>query len=570
MIYLASLPRSGSTLLGSLLNQRDDVFASKTSNLCATLGSAIQSWERKETSASDGSQEDLHRILAGIADNRYDTDKLVFDKGRSWVFPQVMDMMEDVTGEVKIVATVRPVVECLASLVKISPEPILDLKDFCKNGKLAEHFLASHAALREGYKYKPDNFLLIEYHDLVDDTQEQMDKIADFVGISYFKHDLNNIAPSGEKDVVWGIKNLHALRPTVSHNDWSAEEVLGSYLCDYYQGGEFWNDKPTPVRGIDLLDLQLEASLRGDFEKSSQMAKNLLIDRPDCNRVKFNAGWHALREGQLQEGHTLLDFGRQDKIFGNKTLSTQPKWSGETNCTVLLDMEGGQGDQIKSFRFASDIQARGNKVVIAAHPDLAPMFAEKFITVQHEATGGVYHDFYTPSMSAVLPLGYEYEDLSGEPYIERTAEPVKGRVGLRWSGNPQFEHEQHRKFPIKLMFDAVRNLDCVSLQRDTDDVPNWMDQPSLETWNDTRKAISECELVISSCTSVAHLAAAMGVKTWIVVPVLSYYLWALPGNTSPYYDSVTLFRQEKYGDWSSPFEKIKEQLQCMHMLKTAA
>ena len=62
----------------------------------------------------------------------------------------------------------------------------------------------------------------------------------------------------------------------------------------------------------------------------------------------------------------------------------------------------------------------------------------------------------------------------------------------------------------------------------------------------------------------------MGVQTWIVVPILSYYLWALPQNKTPYYDNVTLFRQEKYGTWESPFENIKENLKCMHTLKMAA
>ncbi len=83
----------------------------------------------------------------------------------------------------------------------------------------------------------------------------------------------------------------------------------------------------------------------------------------------------------------------------------------------------------------------------------------------------------------------------------------------------------------------------------------------------TRDSISECELVITSCTSVAHLASSMGIKTWIVTPILPYYLWALPGNKTPYYNNVTLFRQEKYGDWKKPFDKIKEELECTRISK---
>ena len=67
MIFLSSLPRSGSTLLTSLLNQRPDTYASPTSNLCDTMGAAVQAWEQNPTTkASGGTQKDLIRILKGI------------------------------------------------------------------------------------------------------------------------------------------------------------------------------------------------------------------------------------------------------------------------------------------------------------------------------------------------------------------------------------------------------------------------------------------------------------------------------------------------------------------------
>jgi hypothetical protein len=52
----------------------------------------------------------------------------------------------------------------------------------------------------------------------------------------------------------------------------------------------------------------------------------------------------------------------------------------------------------------------------------------------------------------------------------------------------------------------------------------------------------------------------MGVETWVVTPVMPYFLYALPGDKTPYYDSFTLFRQEVFGEWQQPFEKIKKQL----------
>ena len=566
MIYLASLPRSGSTLLTSLLNQRGDTYATPTSNLSDTMGAAVREWEHNPTTkATNGTEEDLIRILKGISDSRYNTEKMIFDKSRSWANPQIIETISKFQ-EVKIVATVRPSVECLASFVNISkPE---DINEFLK-GPLVNHFFSSYHILKAGYEAYPEKFLLIEYDALVNDTQNQMDRISEFVGTTKFIHDLNNVPASKEQDEAWGIEDLHAVRPVVSNRNLDVVSILGENLAKRFEGGEFWNDKPEPVREPGLLDMQLEAGLRGDFEKGWEIAQQA---DPADNRASFNRGWYELRRGNLQKGHKLLNQGRLEDVFGNRKTSGMSEWKGEKG-TVLLNLEGGLGDQVHGFRFAKDIEQRGCKVVIACSAELAPIFAEQFITVQHEAAGGVYHDYYCPSMSAVLPLGYEYSDLKGDAYIPRTAELIKGRVGVRWQGNPRFEHEQHRLFPANLMFDAVKGTDCVSLQRDegVELKPSWMAQANVEDWNATRRSISECELVVTSCTSTAHLAAAMGVETWIVTPLLAYYLWALPIPTSPYYNSVTLYRQEKYGDWSAPFEHIKEKLQCyMHTLKTAA
>jgi len=315
-----------------------------------------------------------------------------------------------------------------------------------------------------------------------------------------------------------------------------------------------------------LIDKQLEAGIHGDFDKGWLIAQQLEKETPTCQRAAFNRGWYYLRQGKLLEGHKLLDQGRFEDVFGNRHIgSKQPIWRGEEG-TVLLNLEGGLGDQIKSYRFAFDLQERGNRVVISCSPELASMFAEKFPVVQHEAACGVYHDYWIPSMSSIVAFNYEYKDLKGVPYISRTAETISGRIGVRWSGNPEFEHEQYRFFPAGNMFNAVKGYDCVSLQRDKDEElrPEWMEKVALSDWQTTRKEISKCELVISSCTSVAHLAAAMGIETWIIVPVLSYYVWALPGNKSPYYDSVTLYRQEEFGNWEHPFENIKQDLEMRY------
>jgi len=571
MIYfLSSIPRSGSTLLSALLNQRTDTYVSTTSGLCDTMGSAITTWERNPATHAAGSvEEDGMRLLRSIIDAHYANQKepIIIDKGRGWPMPPIMSTMAKVQGDIKIIATVRPIRECLASFVKVAKPD--NVKDFCKNSELANHLFSSYHALKAGYEASPENFLLIEYNDLVKDPQKQLDRVADFLNIARQDCDPENVSPVQEDDKIWGIKDLHKVRPKVRKRSIGGKKLLGNELWDYYIGGEFWNDKPEPKKKHNLLDDQVQALFDGEYEKAWEIAEQLERERPEDNRAAFNRGWYLMRMGKLLEGHKLLDRGREEDVFGNRPIGSHfPIWHGESDSIVLMNLEAGIGDQLHNVKYAKDIAAKGNRVVVSCSSEVAEIVKDAegvSAVVQHEAALGVYHDFWVPAMSAVVSLDYEFEDLDGSAFLPcPTVEPHEGfRIGLRWQGNPKFEHAQKRLFPPELLFDAVKGFDCISLQKGEGEQhkPDWVREVSLDTWVDTAKAIASCDLVISSCTAIAHLAGGMGVQTWTVVPFVPYYLWSLPGEKTPHYDSMTLFRQSTVKDWISPFEEIAERLE---------
>lgn len=573
--FLAGIPRSGSTVLAAILNQNPQTHVSTTSGLVHALDGLANTWHSAGLlNENDKDRTKLAQTMRGMIDAFYeDTDKpVVIDKGRGWPIPVIMQAMGQVLGhKPKIIATVRSIPDCMASFVRVAKPENLD--EFMYSGQLADHLKAAYISLQQGYEYAPECFCIVEYEDLLADPKAQLTRVHEFLDLSPFEYDFSNIdgTPVKEDDEnLHGYEGMHDIKPVLQkqHND-NPRLLLRHHYATFCQP-EFWLERPRTVPELHDLDLQLAASRMGDFAEGWRLCQKLEKEEPENHRAAYNRGWYMLRQGQIQKGYQLMDRGRIVGVFGNARpdVPTQP-WDGKSKGIVMLYLEGGLGDQIHQVRYAKPIADRGCKVIVSCTGALASLFIGVegvSAVIQHEASFGIYHDFYVQGMSAVVPLGFELGDLTGKPYITKP-KAIKGhkrRIGLRWQGQSAFEHDHNKKFPYDLMFDAVKDADAefISLQRDegADSCPSWVKQVPLDLWEDTRNAVASCDLVISSCTSVSHLSAAMGVETWVVTPVMPYFLYALEGETCPYYDTMKLVRQEVFGDWTAPFEKIKERL----------
>ena len=320
------------------------------------------------------------------------------------------------------------------------------------------------------------------------------------------------------------------------------------------------------------LDAALEYAIQGKSE-----GKDILLSlNQNDPRVRFNLGWYDIRDGKLYDGHKNLEYGRLINVFGGAKNQFSPRYNGESleGKTLLFHGEGGFGDEIINIRFAKNFHDLGAKVIVGCSKELFPLFENLpyiHAMIDRDVCNRVYNHCWVPSMSAPMHLKTEYSDISDEPYLnmfnKRWVPKNKSnfKIGLRWSGNPKFEHQQHRRFPIEKMFELtkIEGATYYSLQRDNDLVENipCIDMRyEMKTWKDTAEIIATMDLIITSCTSIAHLSAAMGKETWVITPILPYYIWALPIDTSPWYKNVKLYRQTEYGNWDEPFNRIQADL----------
>ena len=334
---------------------------------------------------------------------------------------------------------------------------------------------------------------------------------------------------------------------------------------------------------MHLLDQQLDLMIRGRFDEAWELSNKLEEKDPTDIRHRFNRGWFLINQGDFQGGFQSLEAGRFINVYGSPRLPTnKPIWRQEdlTGKTVIINLEGGYGDTIIYARFAREIKARGGKCIFCTVPELFSLFSriegvEKCITINE--VHNTHHDYWIPSFSCSWLFGHTAETIPNEPYItpnpmsvEIWKQLIKGdkfKVGIRWSGSPQFEHQQFRIFPPEKLIDLRKHdqIQFYSLQRDNDirELPEEITdlQHLIISWEDTAAAIANLDLVITSCTSVAHLSAAMGKPTWVIVPILPYHIWAYGDEHSPWYqESTKVYRQTEFSKWDDVFINIENDL----------
>lgn len=323
-------------------------------------------------------------------------------------------------------------------------------------------------------------------------------------------------------------------------------------------------------------------------------------------KIRFNLGTYYLYEDRFQEGlrHFMLE-GAKMKLWQNEALMERNRklgyefWEGTPGIKNLIVYgEAGIGDEIINCRFMKHLKDMGINAYwyTATQSDrdkndrvgLTQILKKNGIQVMEDLSEakklGLTDIYWTLSMRLPIYLNCEYKDLWYGPYLKACAEfkkkwKLKGKglkIGIRWRGSKHYEHDLHRSYPLKQIHNILKNVkaEFYSLQKhdgieELPDFPGLINvEDKLETLEDTMALISNLDLVITSCTSIAHLAASQGKEVIVMVPISAYYLWCQVGNKTHWYgDNVTLVKQKSPRNWNEAMSELKEVLTKKGYLK---
>jgi hypothetical protein len=263
-----------------------------------------------------------------------------------------------------------------------------------------------------------------------------------------------------------------------------------------------------------------------------------------------------------------------------------PLWLGREDLggrSILLHCEQGLGDSIQFIRYAPVVARLGAVVIVEAFEPLVELFRSIEGIAEVTVRGGPIPvtDFHCPLMS--LPLALGGEALVSVPFELSAPEATRRKwrvqvggdgglnVGVVCSGNTK--GHKGRGVPAAAMFDALpagpayhllqkelRPSDAAFLEARAD-IRFFGDR--LDGFADTAGLCAAMDVVITVDTSAAHLAAALGRPTWILLPFDRDWRWGLGSQSTHWYPSARLHRQSERGDWSHPLARIGADLSAM-------
>jgi tetratricopeptide (TPR) repeat protein len=324
-----------------------------------------------------------------------------------------------------------------------------------------------------------------------------------------------------------------------------------------------------------------------------------LAHKPEDPAARFALAFLHLTLGEFDLGWPLYEARFDVPALGNPARHfSAPRWNGMeplAGKTLLVHAEQGLGDVIQFCRYLPLLTARGATVVFEVMPSLKPLLRTLPGAVRLVGRGEPQPpvDYFCPLLS--LPLAFHTRldtiparvpYLAAEPqrvahWTERLRALPGLRVGVAWQGNLAVEKliwARGRSIPLSALEPLAQlpGVSLVSLQKGPGleqlrnvrfaerviDLSADLDR-GADAFLDTAAVMAGLDLVISSDTSVAHLAGALGRPVWTALAASPEWRWGLERSDSPWYPTMRLFRQTADGDWTAVVAAIAAAIQAL-------
>ncbi len=361
--------------------------------------------------------------------------------------------------------------------------------------------------------------------------------------------------------------------------------------------------KPDYAEPYNHLGVVLNA--QGRYAEAIESYRQAIQVDHDYAEAHWNHALALLLSGRLTEGWKEYEWRRNPNLemLTYPHLYQMPRWDGSTfvGNRLFVHYEQGLGDTLQFVRYLPMVKARGGTVIFEVRKPLLGILrgfpgVDELVEASFRESPAVKFDFHASLMDMPGIFGTTLETIPAEvPYLhadsarvrywrDRIAEGPPNakqrvwgspgadfKVGIAWSGSSLYERNHVRSCGLR-DFAPMAGIDGVKLYglqkgRPADQMAELAGEipvvnlgEQFDDFTDTAAAIENLDLIISTDTSVPHLAAAMGKPVWLLLCCAPEWRWLLDRDDSPWYPTMRIFRQRKRGQWGPVFQRVDEEL----------
>ncbi len=336
----------------------------------------------------------------------------------------------------------------------------------------------------------------------------------------------------------------------------------------------------------------------GHLGRAAEVYHELLKQKPDYAPAHFSLSTIYLTLGDLERGWEEYEW-RWKAYHEEPRAFAKPRWHGEdiVGRTLFVYAEQGLGDTAQFIRYLKLLKQnyKYTRIIFESQDALIPLLKlQPYIdqVVSRQETPSYFH-YHIPLMSLPHLLKTRLDTIpDNTPYIEpsphlttawkeKLASDKNFKIGLCWQGNARYTTQALRRavalksihleqfaplFAIPgvsiyslQQYDGLEQINVVPFKEKLITFDSTFDH-THGRFMDTAAVIKNLDLVISVDTSICHLAGAMNVPTWVLVPFPADWRWLLNRTDSPWYPSIRVFRQRTAGDWQSVIAAVVEEV----------
>ena len=335
----------------------------------------------------------------------------------------------------------------------------------------------------------------------------------------------------------------------------------------------------------------------GKYSEAIEMYKKTSDLNPNFNRAKINLGTTLLSMSNFDEGFKEYNHRiYEDKNFKSVLNKKNLVWTGQDleNKRILIVAEDGLGNTLQFSRYLETLSQLNCKIIFKCQEELHHLFEDMvFISelISHE-NEYLDYDYWVPLQNLIylltpdlnsncpLPTGIKINDSKLLEWETLIAVNDNVKVGINWHGSKLNPRVANNSVSLDKFKNIIENPSAtfISLQKGMalseiekfkfeKNIINY--DPLMDTGSkkflDTAAIIKYLDLVITTDTSIAHLAGTLGTQTWLLLSKVSDWRWLNSDEETIWYDNFRIYRQKVQGDWSDVFTSVEKD--CQELIK---